>query len=75
MKDLLASIFGTYTPVTYQYEWSQWDTVTEQYLTMRATKVADGMAGVDWPYVLGVLIFIVSLYCVLRIIGAVINRV
>lgn len=75
MKDLIASIFGTYTPVTYQYEWSQWDTVTEQYLTMRATKVADGMAGVDWPYVLGVLIFIVSLYCVLRIIGAVINRV
>ena len=71
MKDLIASIFGTYTPVTYQYEWSQWDVATEQYLTMRATKVADGMAGVDWPYVLGVLIFIVSLYCVLRIIGAV----
>ena len=75
MKDLIASIFGTYTPVTYQYEWSQWDVATEQYLTMRATKVADGMAGVDWPYVLGVLIFIVSLYCVLRIIGVVINRV
>ena len=70
MKALIASIFGTYTPVTYQYEWSQWDAATEQYLTMRATKVADGMAGVDWPFVLGVVIFIVSLYCVLRIIGA-----
>ena len=75
MKDLIASIFGTYTPVTYQYEYSQWDVATEQYITMRATKVADGMAGVDWPFVLGVLIFVVSLYCVLRIIGAVINRV
>lgn len=75
MKALITSIFGAYTPVTYQYEWSQWDSATEQYITMRATKVADGMAGVDWPFVLGVLIFVVSLYCVLRIIGAVINRV
>lgn len=74
MKDLIASIFGTYTPVTYVHEWAQWDTVTEQYIVMREDVVASGFAGVDWPFVLGVAIFIVTLYCVLRIIGAVISR-
>lgn len=75
MKALIASIFGTYTPVTYVHEFAQWDTVTEQYIVLREDVIPSGLSGVDWPFVLGVLIFIVSLYCVLRIIGAVINRV
>ena len=75
MRNLIISIFGSYTPITYQYEWSQWDEATQQYLTMRATKIADGMAGVDWTYVLGVVAFLIVLYCLLRIIGAVISRV
>lgn len=74
MRALIVSIFGTYTPVTYQYEFSQWDVATEQYITMRATKIADGMAGVDWTFIAGVAIFAITLFCVLRIIGAVISR-
>lgn len=75
MKALIASIFGTYTPVTYVHEWAQWDVATEQYIVMQEDVIPSGLSGVDWPFILGVLIFIVSLYCVLRIIGAVINRV
>lgn len=75
MKELIASIFGTYTPVTYLHEWAQWDEVSGEYIVLRDNIIPDGLAGVDWPFILGVLIFIVTLYCVLRIIGAVISRV
>jgi len=75
MRDLIISIFGSYTPVTYVHEYAQWDAVTEQYITIRETVIASGFAGVDWTYVLGVLAFLVVLYCILRIIGGVISRV
>lgn len=71
MKDLIESIFGTYTPVTYEaFEYD-----ASGVLRKLGDYVPDGAAGVDWMYVLGVVIFIVTLYCILRIIGAVISRV
>lgn len=33
----------------------------------------EGIAGVDWTYILGVQLFIVVLYCVLRMIGGVLS--
>lgn len=75
MKDLLISIFGSYSPVTYVHEFAQWDVATEQYIVMQEDVIPSGLAGCDWPFILGVLIFAISLYCVLRIIGAVISRV
>lgn len=69
MQSIIESIFGTYTPVTYQ--------VTE-YIDGVATTydvIPPGLAGCDWTYILGVAVFIVTLYCVLRIIGAVISNV
>lgn len=62
MKDLILSIFGTYEPVSVINSLGE-----TEYLT--------GMAGVDWPYILGAAAFIVTVYCVLRIIGGVISRV
>lgn len=62
MKDLIISIFGTYEPVSV-------------INSLGDTEYLQGMAGVDWPYVLGVLGFFVTLYCILRIIGGVISRV
>lgn len=62
MKDVIISLFGTYEPVSVTNALGE-----VEYLT--------GMAGVDWPYVLGALAFIVSVYCVLRIIGGVLSRV
>lgn len=62
LKDLIISIFGTYEPVCVVNAAGE-------------TEFLTGMAGVDWPYVLGALAFIVSVYCVLRIIGGVVSRV
>lgn len=62
MKDLIISIFGTYEPITYLNDLGE-------------TVYLQGVAGVDWAYVLGVLGFFVTLYCILRIIGGVISRV
>lgn len=59
MKDLLIQIFGSYQPVTYDIS----DGVTV------STVIAQGFAGVDWPYVLGVLLFGLMIYSLMRIVG------
>lgn len=65
MKQLIETIFGTYVPVTYI-----------EYLPdgTSYSVIPAGLGGVDWAYVLGVLGFFLVLYCVLRIVGAVINK-
>lgn len=65
MKQLIEIIFGVYEPIKY-------NTVVGEIAT---SVVADGMAGVDWTYVLGVLGFFLVLYCVLRILGGVISKI
>ena len=65
MKSVIEAIFGTYVPVTYT-----------EYLPdgTAISVIPDGLGGVDWAYVLGVLGFFVVLYCVLRILGSVISK-
>lgn len=65
MYALMQSIFGNYTPVTTGY----YD-ATGAYV---ADVVASGVAGVDWTYVGGVLLFAIVLYSSLRIMEAVIR--
>lgn len=64
MLALIETIFGTYSPVTYEV----YNAVTESYDTV----VAQGFAGVDWPYILAVGGFFLVLFCILRIVGGVI---
>lgn len=64
MLELITSIFGSYTPVTYEI----YNAVTESYDTV----VAQGFAGVDWPYILAVGGFFLVLYSVMRIIGGIV---
>lgn len=64
MRDLIETLFGTYTPPTY----------TEVLGEVSREIIPSGAAGVDWPYVLGVLAFLLVLYCILRIFGAVISK-
>lgn len=64
MLELITSIFGQYHPVTYEV----YNAVTESYETI----VAQGFAGVDWPYILAVGGFFLVLFCILRIVGGVI---
>lgn len=64
MLELITSIFGSYTPVTYDV----YNAVTESYDTV----VAQGFAGVDWPYILAVGGFFLVLYSIMRIIGGIV---
>lgn len=64
MLELITSIFGSYTPITYEI----YNAVTESYDTV----VAQGFAGVDWPYILAVGGFFLVLYSILRIIGGIV---
>lgn len=75
MKDLILSIFGSYEPVTYEVTQGIYNADLGDVNLITYDAIPSGMAGVDWPFVLGVVVFIVALYCVLRIIGAVISRV
>lgn len=75
MKDLILSIFGEYEAVTYTVTNGVYNPALDDVEQIQYSAVASGFAGVDWPFVLGVLVFIVALYCVLRIVGAVISRV
>ena len=58
MRDLIVTIFGQYTPVV--------DPATGA--------VAVGFAGVDWPYLAGVLLFALVLYSFFRLLGVVFKR-
>lgn len=75
MQSIIESIFGTYTPVTYQVTEYIEDTVNGVLIPNTYDVIPAGLAGCDWTYILGVAVFIVTLYCVLRIIGAVISNV
>lgn len=71
LKDLIISIFGVYDPVTYEVP----HYAADGTLLYTDSIIGNGFSGVDWPYILGVLAFLVVLYCVLRIIGSVIKSV
>lgn len=59
MKSFLTAIFGEYEPVM---------TVAE-IAGQEVEVVASGAAGLDWPWIFGVLLFAIVLYSFLRIVG------
>lgn len=67
LKEVIVNIFGTYEPVTYEV----YNSVTDSYDTV----IASGMAGVDWMFIAGVLLFGITAFCVFRIIGGIIKNV
>ena len=68
MMALIENIFGVYTPVTY----TDYEYISGAYQAVE--KVAGGVAGVDWPWISGVLLFCICLYSFFRIIGSFIRR-
>lgn len=64
MKDIITELFGSYTPITYT------DTVVSSSGAFETVeRIPDGLAGVDFTFIAGVLLFGITLYCVLRVIG------
>lgn len=69
VSDFLSQYFGTYTPVTYEATTlvplgdGTFEIITDKV-------VAQGLAGVDWPYVLSFVLFIAFIYIVFRFVSA-----
>lgn len=61
IHEFMADIFGDYIPVTYT-DSSGIDIIPA------------GVAGVDWQYVLGVVLFCIIVYSLLRIVGGLICK-
>lgn len=56
----LQSVFGTYTPITYN--------------DGSIDIIPSGMAGVDWQYLAGVIVFCVFIYSLFRFLGGIFRR-
>ncbi|MCI8593747.1 MAG: hypothetical protein HFF09_00640 [Oscillospiraceae bacterium] len=65
MKDLIVTIFGIYEPVT--------TAVYDASGAVVGQAVASGVAGVDWPYLAGILLFALVLYSFFRLLGMVLK--
>lgn len=61
MKQLILDLFGTYEPVSYLDA----DSVSV---------IPSGVSGLDWPWIAGVGLFALTLYCVFRILGGFYKR-
>lgn len=69
MREFLISILGTYTPPTYDSY-----TVVDG-VDMVVHVIPDGLAGVDWLYILTGLLFIVVIYSVFKLLGGLICKI
>lgn len=68
MKDLILTLFGSYDPVMTQQAvvvTAEDGSAAIEYIDV----VAAGFAGVDWPWLLGGIAFLLCLYSFFRIIG------
>lgn len=70
MKSVLQSLFGTYTPVTDIEH--IWNSTSESYDVF--TRYVDGLAGVDWTWIAGVILFAIVLVSFFKVVGAVIKK-
>lgn len=67
MKDMIIQLFGVYTPVTYT---TYVTTEVEGTLSTELVEVvASGAAGLDWPWIMGVLLFSIVLWSLFRLLG------
>ena len=71
IKALIASIFGEYTPVKSAAVVSE--TVNGEVNTTIIDIVAPGMAGVDFQWLAGVLLFAILLFCLMKLLGGVLS--
>lgn len=72
MKEMILSLFGSYEPVTYT-EYFQIASEDGTLVLDSFEVVASGLAGVDWPWVMGVLLFAIVLYSFFRLLGVILK--
>ena len=72
LRDWIASILGTYEPVTYQAKQIVADALGGSSTTTW-TEVAPGVAGVDWEYVVTAFVLVITIYSVFRLMGVLLS--
>lgn len=65
----LSSLFGTYTPRTQTVV-----TTYEDGTTVEAQEPVPGLAGLDWPWLAGVTLFCLVMYCLFRLVGVLLKK-
>lgn len=83
MKDLLTNLFGEYEIPTYDYTVTitqeNIDPETLEIISTTTTEVykdvvVSGLAGVDWVYIGGVVLFCICLVSVFKLAGVLLSR-
>lgn len=59
MKDLVFSVLGPYAPVTQVVD--------------GVTVLVDGLAGLDWPWLVGAALFAIVLWSFFRLVGVILR--
>ena len=73
MREFIYNLLGEYTPVTYEHIESYWN--GSESWDMTTLVIPDGLAGVDWAYVLTGLLLIVIVYSFFKTLGGIICRI
>lgn len=60
LKQFFDILLGEYTPVTYIYG--------------EDTLIPSGMAGMDWPYIVRAVAFLLVFYCIFRLLGVILCK-
>lgn len=69
MRDIIAGFFGDYVVPTYDHTSTVTETTSDGSITSTTVSelvCPDGLAGVDWPYVVGCAVFVLMLWGVVR---------
>lgn len=69
MKDLILELFGSYEPVMTQEVITAADGSTQV-----VEVVASGAAGLDWPWIMGALMFAIVLWSLFVLLGVFFKR-
>ena len=64
LLDVITSLFGEYQPRIYQVT-----TYLEDGTAVQSEEIVPGLAGLDYNWLAGVALFVMSLYCIFRMIG------
>lgn len=64
IKTVIASLFGSYVPITY-------DILASDGAV--CSVIPDGLSGVDWLWLGGFSLFALTFYCTMRIVGGILS--
>lgn len=65
LAGVVSGIFGEYMPRTY---------TTSTYINgevVSGTEIVPGLAGLDWPWLCGAVLFVVMLFCLFKLLGGI----